>query len=513
MNHDSQARFIRFTSLVVELIRARPYLIFWTIVLVQAAMWFILPVLLYGSPPGEMATVLAFGREYQVGTHLGPPLAFWLADAAFRFSGNHIFGVYLLSQVCFVVTFWALFSLSRAIVGAQQAVLAVLLSATAIAMAPPGIEFGPMALTYPLWALIVRDAWLIVGQDHRNTWFALSIKAGLLLLTTFAAIPLLLLFMVFMLAIERGRRALMSMEALFALLVIFVLAVPFFVWLMRGDAVVWPALPPVNKLGDRALLWGMLIGGMLPALSGTALLLIFNQRRFDPKPKEASIVHRQPMSSLAREFVYYFGCAPAIVLSLISALIGQENVVGGTGIALLLSGLVFIVMAGDIIYLRRQQALSTIWLAVVIAPMMAVIGTILVLPWIGGNEVKMAFPASAIGEFFGESYERRVGRPLPSVAGDPQIAALIGFAAHGRPDVFLDATPEQTPWLTLAKFNQSGGVVVWRAADTAGSPPTDIQKRFPDLVPEVPRTFERLVRGRQTPLRIGWAIVRPQATN
>jgi hypothetical protein len=74
----------------------------------------------------------------------------------------------------------------------------------------------------------------------------------------------------------------------------------------------------------------------------------------------------------------------------------------------------------------------------------------------------------------------------------------------------LDATPERTPWLTLAKFNELGGVVVWRAADTVGTPPEAIAKHFPGLTPEVPRAFERLVTGRQPLLRIGWAIVRPK---
>ena len=120
-------RFMRFTSLIVELIRARPRLVVWLVLLLQAAMWLILPLVLYRSPPGDVATVLAFGREFQVGTDLGPPLAFWLADIAFRAAGNHMFGVYLLAQVCSVATLWTLYLLARAIVGGQQAVLAVLL--------------------------------------------------------------------------------------------------------------------------------------------------------------------------------------------------------------------------------------------------------------------------------------------------------------------------------------------------------------------------------------------------
>ena len=131
---------MRFTSLIIELIRARPRLVVWLVVLFQAALWLAVPLLLYRSPPGDLATVLAYGREYQVGTDLGPPLAFWLADIAFRAAGNHMFGVYLLAQLCSVATFWTLFLLARAIVGGQQAVLAVLLTTTVVAFSSPGVD-------------------------------------------------------------------------------------------------------------------------------------------------------------------------------------------------------------------------------------------------------------------------------------------------------------------------------------------------------------------------------------
>ena len=41
---------MRFTSLVVELIRARPRLVVWIVVLAQAGLWLILPMLLYPQP-------------------------------------------------------------------------------------------------------------------------------------------------------------------------------------------------------------------------------------------------------------------------------------------------------------------------------------------------------------------------------------------------------------------------------------------------------------------------------
>jgi hypothetical protein len=54
---------------------------------------------------------------------------------------------------------------------------------------------------------------------------------------------------------------------------------------------------------------------------------------------------------------------------------------------------------------------------------------------------------------------------------------------------------------------------VWPTADTAGTPPDSITARFPGIVPEVPRTFDRKIAGRLPPLRIGWAVIRPAADN
>ena len=218
---------MRFTSLVIELIRARPRLVVWLVVSLQAALWLLVAILFYRGPPGDLATVLAFGREYRVGTDLGPPLALWLADIAFRAAGNHMFGVYLLAQLCSVATFWTSYLLARAIVGGQQAVLAVLLSMTILAFSAPALEFGPLVLARPLWALLLLHSWQLIGQNRRNVWFAWSIEAGLLLLTTSAAIVLLVLIVGFIAATARGRRMVMRpFDPLFALLVVVVLALP-----------------------------------------------------------------------------------------------------------------------------------------------------------------------------------------------------------------------------------------------------------------------------------------------
>ena len=503
---------MRFTSLVIELIRARPKLVVWLVVVLQAILWLLVALLVYRSPPADLATVLALGREYRVGTDLGPPLAFWLADIAFRAAGNHMFGVYLLTQLCSITTFWALYLLARATVGGQQAVLAVLLTMTVLAFSWPGLEFGPLVLAQPLWALLLLHSWQLIGQNRRSAWFAWSIEAGLLLLTTSAAIVLLAFVVGFAIATSRGRRILMSFDALFSALVIVVLALPYLVWLIRADALGLPHGPVVADLGARAIHGIELLGGLLLAAAAIAILSAINFGWFDRRREETPVIFRPPVDPAARDFVYFFAFAPALAGCLISGLYGLDRVVGGAGIVLLMSGLATIVACGDLIHVRRQRILRSVWAVIILAPAIVVVGTAVFVPWTAGGEVMTSLPATAIGRFFDDSFQRRTNQRLSAVSGDAQLATLIGLS-RTRPHLFLAATPERTPWLTMDKFNQTGGVVVWRASGTDGTPPPDIARQFPGLAPEVPQAFDWLVNGRQPSLRIGWAIVRPKAPN
>jgi hypothetical protein len=100
--------------------------------------------------------------------------------------------------------------------------------------------------------------------------------------------------------------------------------------------------------------------------------------------------------------------------------------------------------------------------------------------------------------------------PLQIVGGDPRTAALIALGAPSRPSLFLDAAPERSPWITLDAIKAKGAILVWPTTGTAGPPPAALVGRFPELVAEVPRAFERRVQGRLPLLRIGWAVIRPQ---
>ena len=77
-------------SLILEALRARPGLMFAVAALAQGALWTLVPSLIYTAPPGDVPLVLAIGKEWQLGSPYGPPLANWLADVSFRLAGGSI---------------------------------------------------------------------------------------------------------------------------------------------------------------------------------------------------------------------------------------------------------------------------------------------------------------------------------------------------------------------------------------------------------------------------------------
>ena len=368
----------------------------------------------------------------------------------------------------------------------------MLLTMTVTAFSSPGLEFGPLVLARPLWALLLLHSWQLIGQDRRNAWFAWSIEAGLLLLTTSAAIGLLVLVAGFALATERGRRMLMSFDPLFALLVIVVLALPYLIWLIRADTLALPPWPDVAELSGRALHWAGLLGGLLLAISGIVVLVALNTGWFSRMPEEAPIIYRPPVDPWRATSSISSRSRPALAGSLISGLFDLDRVVGGAGVALLMSGLAVIVATGDLVQLRRQRLLRSVWAARDRRTRARRDRGTLFLPWTGGGEVATSLPGEPRSRsFFGDSFERRTNQPLRAVAGDAQLASLISLDA-GRPHLFLDAAPERTPWLSWQNSTRP-------AASWCGARPIPQARRLPKSRSAFP-VWSRKCRARS----IGW---------
>jgi hypothetical protein len=210
-------------------------------------------------------------------------------------------------------------------------------------------------------------------------------------------------------------------------------------------------------------------------------------------------------------FVCAFALVPALLATVVTVLAGERFPVGGAAPLLVLSGLAAVLAAGNSVELHHQRILGYAWAGLLLVPAFFIPVVIAVLPWTTGTELRVAQPATAMGRYFGDSFARRTGRSLVVVSGDEHLAELIALAAPSRPSVYFAADPARSPWVSAQDIREKGAMIVWPTLDTNPTPPPEIKARFPDLVPEVPRDFRRLVRGRLPPLLIGWGVIRPAA--
>jgi len=499
-----------FVPLYLELLRSRPRLLFWFAALTQAFLWLVVPAVFYFSPPGDLAQLLAIGHEFRLASGVGPPLAYWLGEIAFRIAG--LFGVYLLSQICVVVTYWCVFALGRTLIGPTHAAIAVLLMIGIALLTVPTPDFGPAILAMALWAVTLLHYWQAVMQGNKRSWYVAGTAAALMFLTTDAALILLGTLAAFTVLTERGRAALQSTEPwIVAVALVFFL----FLHLLWLEGIADGLVPILQRLrraaatSDNTVAWLRILIALALAHAGLVILVVLAVGWPRTRAAPAPPLQRQPTDAFAGTFVKVLATIPALLATVIAVIIGRPAPIGGAAPLVVLSGLTVVIAAGDSIALRHQRVLGYAWTGLLLVPAVFVPLLIVLLPWAAATDLKVALPARAMGHFFAESFERRTGRPLAIVTGDPRTAALIAVAAPSRPSVMFDAAPERSPWVTADDIRTKGAIVVWLAADTTPTPPPDIKAYFPDLVPEVPRAFDRPVQGRMAPLRIGWAVIRP----
>ncbi len=499
-----------FVPLYIEILRSRPLLLFWAATAAQALIWLLVPMLFYTAPPGDLPQLLAIGHQFQFRGDVGPPLAYWLGEIAFRIGG--LFGVYALSQICVAVTYWCVFALGRTMVGPSQAALAVLLMVGISLFAVPTPEFGPPILAMALWALVLLHFWQAAMLQQRRSWYGLGISAALLLMTSDAALVLLGTLAAFIAVTRRGRAAMNAAEPWIVVIALTLFLFLHLLWLMATGHSLAASVTRLHDAAagrDNTVAWLRLLGMLVFAHAGVAILVLLASgwpRNFS---NPAPVIIRNAAASFAATFVKVFALAPALIATVIAVLMNLPVPLGGAAPLVVLSGLAVVMAAGDSIEIFHQKVVGYAWAGLLIVPALFVPLVLVLLPWTVGTDLKVAQPAKAMGRFFAESFERRTGRPLAVVTGDPRTAALVALAAPSRPSVYFDADPARSPWVTPDDIRQKGAVVVWVTSDTNPAPPPGIKARFPDLVPEVPRAFDRPVRGRLPVLRIGWGMIRP----
>jgi 4-amino-4-deoxy-L-arabinose transferase-like glycosyltransferase len=303
-----------YVTPVIEGLRAQPNLVFWGVALLQVFLWTLVPTLFFASPPGELPQLLAIGHEWVAGSSLGPPLAPWLAEIAFTLAGHRVFGIYLLSQICVVATYWVIFTLGSSIVGARHAALAVMLMAATFVFSASTTEFGPAVLAMPLAALTFLHLWRALGEDKELYWFAVGLDLGLFFLATYSALIIVAAIVLFLMAVPRARPFLTSFHPWAAFAIALLVASPHLIWLAMTGASAAAALQGFGlRLASFHIQdWLWLVTALLAAHLGLGIFAAVAVAQ-TTKKSAAPVIVGAPTTQFAKAYVYFFAVVPVLL--------------------------------------------------------------------------------------------------------------------------------------------------------------------------------------------------------
>src|SRR5882757_2653023 len=230
MTDAAVARTSRLDTLV-DYARRAPGRCLAVVLALHVVIWTALPALLSHNLQLDLIEDLALGREWQLGYWKHPPLPWWLADAAYRATGD-VRAVYLLGPIAAAVCMYVVWLLGRDILGGVQALIAVL--------ALEGLHFFNFSvpkfahdqMQLPFWALTGLFLYRAVTRERLLDWIAAGIALALCFWSKYAAFALAGSIGLFMLFDPVARRTLRTPGPWLMALVFLVVIGPNLYWLI-----------------------------------------------------------------------------------------------------------------------------------------------------------------------------------------------------------------------------------------------------------------------------------------
>ncbi len=218
---------------------------------------------------------------------------------------------------------------------------------------------------------------------------------------------------------------------------------------------------------------------------------------------------RPPLDGFARRAIIVIALGPALAAGVAALVLQWKAPMVAAAPLLLYSGLLAIMLGGEVIKISRQRAAAFAAIVLLVLPPVLEAATNIISPWVAEVGRPTDFPAPEAARRMTDAFRARTGRPLRIVAGDTDMAAAIAFYSADRPRLFPGADSRRASWIGEAELAAAGAVVVWRAEGPGTAPPIELAARIPGLVPEAPLSLPWARPGRLDPVRIGWAILPP----
>ncbi|HEY2755908.1 MAG TPA: glycosyltransferase family 39 protein [Pseudolabrys sp.] len=492
---------------LVAWVAASPGRAFAAFLALHAAVWTLLPTLLYPNLPLDLIEALMYGREWQFGYDKLPPLPWWMVEVAYRLVGQD-FAYYLLAQISVCAAFAVIFIAARPLTGTLGALVSVLIIDGLHYLNYTSAKFNHDVIQLPFWALAGFALQRGLRRGRIADWALLGLAVGISLWAKYFVVVLVAPMVVFALVDREARQALRTPGPYIAAVVALVVMAPHLIWLVRNDFLpfAYAEHRAVLSRGWYDHLWHPFQFGisqiffLIPSFLIAAPL--FTPRR---GPDEAPIA--SPADAYDMCIVTWLAFGP-IVTVLAMAFVSGRGTVAMWGYPLwLFLGTWLVLVARSALDAKRLARILVTWAIVFVCLGVAFYVNYDVLPRFDHRYRAVFFPGSALGREITDRYRAVTGQKLVYVIGEMWDGGNVEHYSPDHPRVLVDGKPERAPWIDLNDLRARGAVVVWTAGDLHAIP---VEFRNIAADAQVQPPFDLKDRRGDSTVHVGWAILLPR---
>ena len=485
------------------MIKNKPEVIFLLFVISHATCWTLLPALVNPNLPFDVIEGLAWGHEWQLGYYKHPLVKPWLLETAAVLSGRGDWAMYLLSQICVVTAFWAIWRLAKAFFSPRLALVAVLMLEGIYYHNYTSPEFNVNVAQLPFWAMTILFTWHGVTRRSTVSWALAGACIGFGFLSKYVFLFLVASIVIMLFTVKVFRAVLKTPGPWLGALIALAIASPHLYWSVQND---FPTIAYAVEMADpgtRSVLnhffypLRFLVSQSLILIP--LLIMLWTLRREQNPPVEK--VHT---SDEAGVFLLFVTLGPPLTMALVSALFGWK-------IRSMWATPLFLTSSITLIYFLRNR-LSTIRLRG-FAMVFCIFFFLSPLVYWGLAEIgpsftqrakRIHFPGRALAMTVTEKWNVHFEKPPEIIVGSYWIAGNIAYYAPHRATVFIDADPKKAPWVSPSDIQKKGAVIIGHSREDAYKMVSN-----PNAVIDAgPITLAPAYRGDLAPLEF-WMLILP----
>lgn len=424
------------------------------VVLWHLLAWMLAPALVYTSLPLDTLELLGWGQEWQWGYYKHPPLAPWLGEIWLRLFAGRLESLYLLAQLCVLLTFYYVWRTARLWLDPVRAVLATVLLEGSYFHTLLSTNFNINLLQLPLWAALSFHFLRALQGAHRH-WLACGVLGALCVLTKYSGALLCLSCAAILLCTREGRTALRTPWPWLAAALALLLLAPHLLWLHATDYLPLRYLRGFERQAPDSLAMHVLeplrfAAGALLGMVFSLLLFLTLRARGSERPA--------PQPSTAVLLALCFG--PLLLAVAYGAWSGSRlKSTWGFPFFNLIGIVLFLLLPARI----DSRSLRRFTLALVAVALL--FGASHLGYKLGSTRSKTAFDARALALAAHRAWEARFGTPLRIVAGNHVLSAIVSSYAPGRPAMLVDGDLRLSPWVTPEAVRGQGVLILCESGD------------------------------------------------